>query len=171
MADEMRPTRDMVREAVFNVLAGYIEGARVLDLFAGSGAFGIEAISRGASYAVFMDNSAEAVKIMKKNIKILDTQDADKTEVMAQDIRPGLRILSERKDSFGIIFLDPPYYKGLVKKSLKYISVYDILSQPNLIIAEHSKKDEIPEAEGSFRLSRRLRYGETIISIYTKAKA
>jgi len=164
----IRPTRDNVREAIFNVIASDIRGSRVLNLFAGSGAFGIEAISRGASYALFVDNSSSATSVIRRNLKSLGLQHAARAGVITKDARLALRSLSNSREIFDIVFLDPPYYKGWVRKCLKYLYLYDILTQPNLIIAEHFKKDRLPDQPEGLKLRRRLSYGDTAISIYGK---
>jgi 16S rRNA (guanine(966)-N(2))-methyltransferase RsmD len=164
----IRPTKDIVREAVFNVMADCVKGANVLDLFAGSGSFGIEALSRGASYAIFVDSSKACAKIIEENIKRITPEDAEKTQIFIKDVEAAIRLLYAKKEKFDIIFLDPPYYKGWIKKCLKYFSVYDILSPSGIILAEHFKKDDIPANLAHLTLIRQLTYGDTTISIYNR---
>lgn len=165
----IRPTKDNVREAIFNVMAGYIKGKRILDLFAGSGGLGIEALSRGAGYVLFVDNSKAATKVIEKNLKKLAPEDIEKTRVLTKDMQLAIRLLSKREEKFDIIFLDPPYYKNWIKKCLKSLYVYDILLNSGLVVAEHFKKDIIPADLEVFELIRQLTYGDTIISIYKKS--
>jgi len=168
MPRDVRPTSNKVREAIFDVFSTQIEGASVLDLFAGSGGFGIEAISQGAASSVFCDKIQGITKIIRKNLQVLDPQDIKNTEVMTKDALGAIKSLHNKQVSFDIIFLDPPYYKNWIRKCLKYISIYDILTHSGFIIAEHSKKDKINFEEESFTLMRQLTYGDTIISILKK---
>ena len=165
----IRPTQDKVREAVFNVIAGRTKGARVLDLFAGSGAFGIEALSRGADYALFVDDSRISTRAVEKNLERLKPEDIEKAGVITKDAQAAIRLLHKRGERFDIIFLDPPYYKNWVRKCLKNINLHDILADSGLIIAEHSKKDAVPMRFEAFESVRQLTYGDTIISIFTKS--
>lgn len=164
----IRPTKDNVREAIFNVMASYIEGKRVLDLFAGSGSFGIEALSRGASYVLFVDSSKVTTNVIDNNLKKLRLEDAKKAKVLTKDAQVAIKLLHKRKEKFDIIFLDPPYYKNWIKKCLKNFNVYDILTPSGLIVAEHFKKDDIPPSLNAFGVARQLVYGDTIITIYCK---
>jgi 16S rRNA (guanine(966)-N(2))-methyltransferase RsmD len=151
-------------------MAGHIKGTRVLDLFAGSGSLGIEAISRGASSVMFVDKFKYAVEIIKENLNILMPEDLRKTEVLSKDIKEAIKFLYDRKDKFDIIFLDPPYYKDWLRKCLKYLNIYDILSHSGFVIAEHFKKDYAPAKEDTLGLTRQLTYGNTVISIYKRLK-
>jgi len=168
MPKGIRPTRDSVREAVFNIIATHIRGVRVLDLFAGSGSLGIEAISRGAFHATFVDNARQAAQVIQKNLNSLMSDSIKKSEVLTRDAYRAIKFLHKQKESFNIIFIDPPYYKNQVKKCLKSLSLYDILAPSGFIIAEHSKRDNVPEEESAFKLKRQSIYSGTYISIYTK---
>ena len=176
----IRPTKDNVKEALFNILAKCVKGARVLDLFAGSGAIGIEALSRDAGRVVFADTSKSCTDCIDKNIRSLD-EDAifDNISILTKDIHQAIKHLSKEKEQFDIIFIDPPYNKGKetapyhknrIRKCLKNISIYDILSSSGFLIVEHFKKDIIPEIEEDITLMRRLSYGDTVISVYKKFK-
>jgi len=168
MPKDIRPTSNKARESIFNVFAGKVQDASVLDLFAGSGAIGIEAISRDASSVVFCDKYQSSIKVIEKNLKILTPQDIKKTEVMTKDALGAIKSLHNRDERFDIVFLDPPYYKSWIRKCLKYISIYDILTHSGFIIVEHFKKDKINFQEESFILMRQLTYGDTIISTLRK---
>ena len=180
MPKGIRPTKDNVKEALFNILAKHVKGARVLDLFAGSGAIGIEALSRDAERVVFADNSKNCTDCIDKNIRSLD-EDAIfyNISILTKDIHLAIKHLSKEGEQFDIIFIDPPYNKGKVtapyhknriRKCLKNISIYDILSSSGFLIVEHFKKDIIPEIEEDITLMRRLSYGDTVISIYKKSE-
>lgn len=163
-----RPTADMVKESIFNMLAGKVETKRVLDVFAGSGSMGIEALSRGASFAVFMDKSYECCKIIKENL--LHTKLSDRAEVYATDYIAGIKKLAQRGEKFDIIILDPPYNKNFIQEALKMLTNNDIMGNKSMVIAEHSIKDVLPEEVGGLKLCRTRKYGDTAVSIYVAEK-
>ena len=165
---EIRPTQDKVRGAIFNIL-GDVSGKNVLELFAGSGAFGIEAISRGAKSVTFVDNNFHCVQTIKSNLESLgiDHSIYDIIKTNAQNVMPRL---AKNDEKFDIIFLDPPYYKGIAKNCLINIDSYDIVSRIGLVIIEHFKKDALDaELERLIFLDER-RYGDTLITIFNKLK-
>ena len=124
---EIRPTQDKVRQAVFNIL-GDVNGKVVLELFAGSGAFGIEALSRGAKSVTFVDNNFSCIQTIKSNLESLDIPHSVYDLIRADAINVLAR-LGKQEEKFDIVFLDPPYYKGLAKKCLINIDNYDILTR------------------------------------------
>lgn len=137
---ETRPTLDATRESLFNILQGKLEGIKVLDLFAGSGALGLEALSRGAQSAVFCDKSKEAAKALRWNITSLALE--DKTEIMVMDWSAALHKLAAKDLKFHMIFLDPPYvaaYESFVDK----IDSLGLLAEEGLITLERSIKQQI----------------------------
>jgi 16S rRNA (guanine(966)-N(2))-methyltransferase RsmD len=168
MPSGIRPTKDKVREAVFNVLAGRIRDSLVLDMFAGSGAFGIEALSRGAASALFVDKSDECIKTIEKNLDILQIPIGQDAEVVKKDSFQAIKALHKEARKFDIIFLDPPYYRNMATKCLNNISIYDILAPSGFVIAEHFRKDVVPEEAQSLMMTRRLDYSDVAISIYKK---
>ena len=163
---DVRPTQDRVREALFNVITPQIQGKRVLDLFAGSGSLGIEAMSRGAEKATFVENNLKCIHIIKKNIERVAIE--DKTVVLKMDVFRALGKFEEKGDVFDIVFLDPPYYKELPKKTLIMLSQYDILSPTNTIVIEHFKKDNIPENINNILIYNQKKYGDTVLSFFRK---
>jgi len=165
---DVRPTPDRVREAIFNIIKTRLENESVLDLFAGSGALGIEALSRGASYAMFVDIQKRCIEAIKKNIERLPLGPAGKIKIYQSDSLKAIKKLSDSKIRFGLVFLDPPYYSDWVKKCLLYLHIYDILKHSSLIICEHFKKDTVPEKTGSLVIIRRVAYGDTALSFYTR---
>ncbi|MDD4202897.1 MAG: 16S rRNA (guanine(966)-N(2))-methyltransferase RsmD [Candidatus Omnitrophica bacterium] len=163
----VRPTQDKVKEAIFNILKDEdLTGAKVLDLFAGSGSLGLEAVSRGAAKAVFIDSDPKSFATIRKNIKSLACEDI--TEVFRTDFDTAIKKLHRNGYVFDIIFLDPPYYKDLPKKALLKMCQYDILSPYNIIIIEHSKRDLIPESLDKINLLLTKKYGDTFVSFYRK---
>lgn len=162
---DIRPTSDKVREALFNIIKEKIVGASVLDLFAGSGAFGIEALSRGAQETTFVDIERRCIDRIKKNIGRLPI-DAQKIRIYRDDALRAIKKLGDSKIRFNIIFLDPPYYKEWIKKCLISLDRYDILNNPSLVICEHFKKDIMPEEVGHLGMVRQSRYGDTVLTFY-----
>ncbi len=163
----IRPTLDNVRKSVFDILGDTVKGARVLDLYAGSGAFGLEAVSRGASSCVFIDNSRPSIKAIRDNLEALKLSETGEIAVIYADSAAVMARLAHTA-KFDLIFLDPPYYKSLAKKSLSLLGDCDILTNTGIVIAEHSKHDDLPAKAGALTLFRSARYGDTEISFYRK---
>ncbi|MBU3911874.1 MAG: 16S rRNA (guanine(966)-N(2))-methyltransferase RsmD [Candidatus Omnitrophica bacterium] len=170
MPRAIRPTSDKVREALFEILKGRIEGASFLDLYCGSGAMGIEALSRGAETVSFVDNSLKGVSILKKNLSILGLSDASYINIYKESVLAVLRDFEKSCLKFDIIFLDPPYHNDLAKNSLIEISNYDILTRNAIIVAEIYKKENLPEAIGLLRKTRTSRYGDTALEFFKNEK-
>ncbi len=163
---DMRPTQDKVRGAIFNIL-GDLSGKRVLELFAGSGAFGIEAISRGARYVTFVDNNFRCAETIRANLQSLGVAESVYGIIRANalNVLPGL---SKDESKYDIVFLDPPYYEGLAKKCLINIDLYDILAPNSVIFVEHFKKDTLTTDLKTLVFDKDRRYGDTVVSIYRK---
>mgnify|MGYP001385341186 CR=1 FL=1 len=165
----IRPTLDNVRKAIFDILGGSVTGAKVLDLFSGSGALGLEALSRGAKSCIFVDNSRVSVKAIKDNLEALALESTAVAEVVYADSLATIEKLSRDHAKFGLIFLDPPYYEELAKKSLSLLAAYDILAETGVAVIEHSKHDgPLPPLSGDLKLLRTARYGDTLVSFYCK---
>ena len=160
---ETRPTTDRVKEGLFNILQFDIEGRRILDLFAGTGQLGIECLSRGADSAVFVDRRADAVKLIRDNLKT--TELTEKARVVAGDSMEYLKSLREK---FDIIFLDPPYAAGLLEEAISHITEFDILSPHGIIVAEHPVEKALPAVKAPYRLHRTYRYGKIALTIYRR---
>ncbi len=158
--DDIRPTTDNVKEAVFNIIQFDVEGRRVLDLFAGTGQLGIEALSRGAAEAVFVDRDREAVKIVKENLKTCSLQAA----VRQEDALTALR----RDEKFDLIFVDPPYDAGLYGDVLETIKSVDKLTDGGIIICEARRDEPLPELDPPYGKRKEYRYGKVKIAVYTK---
>lgn len=155
--DGTRPTMDRVKESLFASIQNYIPNSTCLDLFAGSGALGIEAISMGAQKIVLIDNNQEAINTIKTNTQNI----SENIEIKKIDYK---KYLKETKEKFDIIFLDPPYDNKLLNKSLKYISEYNILKENGIIICEYEKENPIT----SLKLIKEKKYGTTNIKIFKK---
>ena len=154
-----RPTGDKVKEGIFSAIQFDIEGRNVLDLFAGSGQLGIEALSRGATFALFCDNNPAAVKVIKSNIATCGF--ADQSQVVSGGYT---EVLCTTPHKFDIAFLDPPYQAGILLSAAE--GVAKIMNPHGMIICEHDERAEMPEKIGAFVLKKRYRYGKTAVSLY-----
>jgi len=159
-----RPTSDKVRQALFNILGARVSGRRVLDVFAGSGALAIEALSRGASYAVLIERAPASVLAIESNLE--KTAQANKAEIIRADFRSGLRRLGGRKDSFNLVFIDPPYEKTMFEDLISLFSKHSIISRESIIIVEHFKKVEAPRIIADIPLVQKRIYGQTCLSFF-----
>ena len=166
MPKGIRPTQNKVRKALFDIL-GDIKGLSFLELFAGSGAVGIEALSKGAKEVVFVEEDRRCVEQIKENLKLIGLLSYP---VMALDIAKALKNLAEKKKNFDIVFLDPPYYEGLAKKTLQTLGACDIVAPNGFVIVQHFKKDDLPEASGDLVLFKQAKYGDTVLSFYKCAR-
>ncbi len=159
----LRPTSDRVREAIFDILQDSVQGQRVLDLFAGTGAMGIEALSRGARSAVFVETSSRSLAVLKKNLEACRME--GEAEVIAGEAGTAIKNLGRRGEAFGLIFLDPPYGKGLAREALHSLSREEILDSGGLVVAEHSPEEELDSVPLLERVDQR-RYGRTLVSFF-----
>lgn len=162
--NHVRPTADRVKESLFNVLGPFFDGGNVLDLFAGTGGLGIEALSRGMEYAVFIDKSSASTAVVQENLK--KSKLNEKAETHSCDARVALKKLKERGICFQIIFMDPPYHDELIIKLLEVVSEYGLLSRDGVIIAEHAKDFYMPKEIATLERTRSLSYGNTFMSLY-----
>lgn len=159
-----RPTSDRVKEALFNIIASKIENSNVLDIFAGTGSLGIEALSRGASRTVFLDKSLECCGIIKENLA--HTKLADRAEVYSTDFTNGIERLYKKGSKFDLIILDPPYNKNFIQETLNMLIKNDIIKDDGLIVAEHSTSDNLPGSIGRLESIDTRKYGDTMITIF-----
>lgn len=196
MPEGIRPTQNKVRKALFDIL-GDIEGLSFLELFAGSGAVGLEALSRGAREAVFVEKEKKCIDILRGNLLLLGYQHYN---LISSDSVKAIKQLRERDKEFDIIFLDPPYSEGAVrgqerpgglewpleaqknslastgiiagvssaKKTLQILGAYDILAPNGFLIVQHFKKDDLPAEVGDLKLFKHARYGDSALSFYKK---
>lgn len=164
-----RPTADRIKESLFNILGTFVYDRQVLDMFSGTGNLALEALSRGAKWAVMVDMSPESIFVIKFNAA--HTKLADRADIVRADIFSAVKKFHQNKAKFDIIFCDPPYHKDLCMKSLKILHEYPVLTKDGIIVMEHAVEDILPENYEEFSLLRRQKYGSTTqISIYTHAK-
>ncbi len=158
-----RPTSDRVKEALFSAINFDIPGMDVLDLFGGTGQLGIEALSRGANRAVFVDASEDACKLIRENLR------RTKLESQGRVVRSDyLSYLKTCKEKFGIIFLDPPYAEVFLENSLNFITEIDILQTGGIIVAERPLDKELSLDFPGYTRSRDYKYGKTLVTFYRK---
>lgn len=160
---DVRPTTDRVKESIFNLIQIYIPQAKVLDMFAGSGALSFEAVSRGADYALLLDSDSRSVELIKRNIAGL------KFEGMCEVIKTScFDYISRCNEQFDVIFLDPPYNKGFIEPALRGIIENNILSDDGIIVLESDNTDFSSDADG-LEIIKQKRYGRTFVTVYRKA--
>lgn len=157
---ETRPTTDRVKEGIFNIIQFDIEGRKVLDLFAGTGQLGIEALSRGAAGAVFVEQRRDAAALVKENLKL--TGLAENAKVVCGD---AAAFLASAREKFDLIFIDPPYPANLWKNTLNSIYQFDILSNHGIMVCESSTDWEAPPLEPPYFQGRVYRYGKTMLTL------
>lgn len=160
---ETRPTTDKVKESLFSIIQFDIEGRRVLDLFAGTGQLGIEALSRGAAEAVFVDRRPDAVRLVQENLALCGF--TDRARVKSGDALAYLK----SGEKFDLIFLDPPYAADLLEQCLTAIASFDICREHGIIVAESAADKVLPELPAPYRLYREYRYGKIRLSVYHRS--
>jgi 16S rRNA (guanine966-N2)-methyltransferase len=179
----IRPTADRIRESVFNIIGLHTADAVVLDLFAGTGALGLEALSRGAAIACFVDNSPRALSVVEKSIGMMDL--GERARTIRWDITRNLDCLRTiglidtgrsstihdrpGESGFNLVFIDPPYDRNLIGKTLTHLSRGDVLAKDAVIVVEHSRSEPIPEDTPGYGVADRRDYGRTHVSFLSVA--
>ena len=161
---DTRPTTDRVKEGLFNVIQFYIEGRRILDLFAGTGQLGIECLSRGASFCDFVDASPAAMKIIRGNVS--DCRLTDRASFHQKDFGGFLAGVNGKYD---LIFLDPPYGTGALERALERIAAIDIVSGDGIIVCESPADQTLPELSEPYVKGREYRYGKIKLTLYRRS--
>jgi 16S rRNA (guanine(966)-N(2))-methyltransferase RsmD len=161
----LRPLTGRAKEALFNILAGKNPGARFLDLFAGTGSVGIEALSRGANLAIFVEFDRKIVRTLRENLAL--TGFSDRAEVYCLDVIKALKVIDKAKGKFDIVFIGAPYGSPILEETLKTIAVTEIIDRDGVIVAEHSIRDKISDSYGKLIKSRDCEYGDTVLSFYS----
>lgn len=154
---DTRPTTDRIKETLFNMLQFDIPGARFLDLFSGSGAIGIEALSRGAQYAVFVEKNRAALTCIEENLQF--TKLYEKARVMGNDCFHALRSLDMKKEPFSVIFMDPPYHQGLERQVFEFLSRSVLADENTIMVAEASLETDFSYLDGlGMKITRQKKY-------------
>jgi len=159
----IRPSSDKVKGSIFNVLKDEVLGKKVLDLFAGSGNLGIEALSRGAEFVTFVDSSPQSIKIIKKNLESLNLN--QKAETIGRDWS---KVLPKLGKKFGIVFADPPYLRGFAQKVIDSVVKYDLLESDGILVLEHHKKETFTYPEEKLFYVKAKRFGDTMVSFFLR---
>lgn len=159
-----RPTADRVKESIFNIIQTELYNSLIIDLFAGSGSLGIEALSRDADKVYFIDNNKNSVRLIEENLK--KTKLINNSQIIQMDVLSGIMKLREYKVKANIIFLDPPYSKGFIEPTLEAIYSSHILESDGIVIVEHSIKENIPNNIDKLKKYRSNKYGDVVISFY-----
>ena len=160
---KIRPTANRTREAIFNIIAPRIPGARVLDLFAGTGAFGIEALSRRADSAVFVDIDIDSISVLQANIKILSLE--SQTKIIRWDPIKNLDCLRSSQSTFNLVFLDPPYNSNMIEPTLLNLDTSQSLTAGARVIVEHSRREPVVNSRLPFEFADQRQYGKTLVTI------
>lgn len=160
--NDIRPTSDKVKEAIFNTIAPYLEEAVVIDLFTGTGNLGLEALSRDAKKCFFCDKSRTSLMLAKDNAEYCKA--LDKSVFLLGDYQISLRKIKEKAD---IIFMDPPYGEGLIIKAMEVASELELLNEDGIIVAEHGIREILPDEMFGFTKIKEKRYGSIVLSVFT----
>lgn len=163
----VRPTRDRVREAIFDVLHDRVRGARVLDLFAGSGALGLEALSRGAAHATFCDAAARPVQAIRDNARRLGFP-PPAVRVLLMPALQAIRRLAGERAHFDVVFVDPPYESLLYDETLLALAIEGLVAPGGVVVVEHGRRRDIGAVYGDLHGVRRRRYGETCVTTFER---
>ena len=157
---DTRPTTDKVKESLFNIIQFELEGRRVLDLYAGTGQLGLEALSRGAEHCTFVDQRREAAALVRENIRLCRFE--DRARVVQGE---SLSFLSACRERFDVVFLDPPYQSGLLEKSLEQLTRFDILREHGIIVCESGAEWTVPPLAPPYEAGREYRYGQIRLTV------
>lgn len=161
-----RPTGDKLKETLFNMIGPYFKGGQVLDLYAGSGSLGIEAVSRGMDEATLVDNSRSAIEIISKNIEM--TKEQEKFEVLNVPAAAALSQLANRHEQFTLVFLDPPYEQQTIEQDIKQLIQHDLLNEVALIVCETADDVDLPPVIEDIDIWQEREFRNTKITIYQK---
>ena len=161
----LRPTSDRVKESIFDILQDDVQDKVVLDLFAGTGNLGIEALSRGARRALFVERGRQALRLIQRNLAQVGLE--GRSEILPKDANRAIGILNQRGECFDLILMDPPYERGLIQSTLIKLNFNPIYHKNSILVVEHNRREPLPHVLGGWDLVRQRRIGDTLISILT----
>jgi 16S rRNA (guanine(966)-N(2))-methyltransferase RsmD len=164
-SQSLRPTSDRVKESMFNILQDDIVGKVVLDLFAGTGNLGIEALSRGAKKTIFVEKGRQALRLIQRNLTQFGLE--ERSEILPKDANRAIGILKQKGESFDLILMDPPYEKGLIQRTLMKLNSYPIYHKDSILVIEHDRREPLSTVMDGWNLIRQRRIGDTLISFLT----
>ena len=165
----VRPTSDRVKESIFNILGGEVAEKIVLDLFAGTGNLGIEALSRGARKALFVENGRQALKLIQRNLAQCGME--GRSEILAKDVNRAIGILKEKGDLFDLILLDPPYGKGWVGRTLMKLQSERVYHENSILVIQHDRREPLLDISNRWTLLRERKIGDTVVSFLAPRKS
>jgi 16S rRNA (guanine(966)-N(2))-methyltransferase RsmD len=168
---QIRPTEGLVRQALFNILGQVVAGARVLDAFAGSGALGLEALSRGADAVTWIESDPEAQRALQQTLERLPADLAARGRLLRGDALRLIPALSDEGRQYDLILLDPPYSQEVAKKALRLVGGCVILARSGIVCVEHAHGTAMPTTEGPLAMTTQHRYGHTVLSFYHAIQA
>lgn len=170
MPTDIRPTQNIVRKSLFDMLGQDLEGISFVDIFAGSGGVGFEAMSRGAESVTFVEKDPVCARMIEENAQLLfknlSFEERPNYGIINSDGFASIKTLAQRKLNYDIVFIDPPYSRGLAKKALKTIDAYDIVKPTSIVIIQHEKREALPEESERFTRFREKKYGGSLLSFY-----
>ncbi len=161
----VRPTSDRVKESIFDILGGEVVEKVVLDLFAGTGNLGIEALSRGAKRALFVEKGRQALRLIQMNIVQCGME--GRSEVLPQDVNRAIGVLKGRGEIFDLILMDPPYGKGWVDRTLKKLQSEGIYHQDSILVIQHDRREPLPDVSSHWIVFRERKIGDTVVTFLT----
>ncbi|MCK4325483.1 16S rRNA (guanine(966)-N(2))-methyltransferase RsmD [bacterium] len=161
-----RPTADRVKESLFNILGEKVVEAEVLDLFAGVGSLGIEALSRGARKAVFVDKKSSCARVIRGNLETLGF--SERAEVYEEEANKAIKFLDKRGRKFGLLLVDPPYSSDLAEAAGQELAKSSIIDDGGVVVVEHYRKKVISQRMRNLKLTREEQYGNTVLSFYRR---
>lgn len=164
---DVRPTSDRVKESVFSIIQKHIINTKFLDLCAGTGNIGIEALSRGAKHVTFLDNNLTCIRLIEQNLQAFGLdQNKSEVQLIRVDVLKGINQFHQSSATFELIYFDPPYDSNLYKKCLSHISDTCILETSGILLVEHRKQTDLPILSGKLFCYRKKQYGDTCLSFY-----
>lgn len=164
--DRTRPTSDLLRQALFNILGERVRDAQVLDLYAGSGALGVEALSRGAAAATFVERDRAAAACLAKNLDALDL--AGRSRLLVRDVRQAVAELARAGETFSCVLIDPPYGGDLAPQTIEALAPGAVLSENAVLVVQAFHKTPLPDRAGVLVAIRDRRYGESRLTVYER---
>ncbi len=172
MPAEIRPTQNMARKAIFDLMGHDLSALEILDLYAGSGAVGLEALSLNAKKVIFVDKSLKCMDTIAENLELLGLKSGlftdPRCELLHADALVAIKTFFRQKRAFDVVFLDPPYNCGFVKKTLKTLCAYDIVHPVSFVVVQFSKSEALPDMQEGFTLIKRRQYGKSFLAIFQK---
>ena len=163
---DIRPSQNIHRKTLFDILGQDLEGMSFLDIFAGSGSIGLEAISFGATRVGMIEKNEKVFNMLRENVLMLTSPEECSIDLIHADAFPAIKNLASKGEKYQIVFLDPPYKLDLAKKALKTIGTHDILTANCQLVIQHERREILPKTQGRFNLYREKQFGDTVLSFY-----